>query len=475
MKTVSLALVLSVIFLFTFEFQTFNLSEANFHSVPLPEPAFTIKSDGSIEPSTAPIRRNGDIYSLTDNVTGYTIIIEQDNIILDGGGYTLRGTGYFRAEQYGLEHLNAGVYLANRRGVTVKNMKISGFNDGIFMLSFLDGVSSNNHFENNLITENYYGIYIEDSRLNMFRNNILRNNTRDLCIIDNVQANPKPSNLYVNDIDTSNTVDGKLIIYWVNKQGLTVPFDAGYVILVNCSNMIVQNLELSHNGQGIVLISTTDSRITKNHIANTDSGVYLYDSSNLVLARNNLDSNDIGIEVWHSSNNNVTSNSITRNEIGVNFVGSSQNSVVGNMIAENNGWGIQLTGSSGNNLICQNNFVENNNHGIQANINTDSNMPASNNWDNGAEGNYWSDYESGGQSAHVSTVGRTPYFIADGNKDNFPLPAPLEFSVLGSLPQEGEDSSEILSIFIVLAIVLIIAVVITTLVYSKKRSRKTRT
>jgi hypothetical protein len=54
-----------------------------------------IRADGSIDPSTAPIQRNGDTYTLTDNIFqsdiyATTIVIERDNIVFDGAGYTLR-------------------------------------------------------------------------------------------------------------------------------------------------------------------------------------------------------------------------------------------------------------------------------------------------------------------------------------------------------------------------------------------------
>ena len=77
------------------------------------------------------------------------------------------------------------------------------------------------------------------------------------------------------DVDSSNTVDGKPICYWVNRQNMEVPQDAGTVILVNCSNIIVQNLRLSNNGVGIQLISTRDSTLINNVITNNKYGIYL--------------------------------------------------------------------------------------------------------------------------------------------------------------------------------------------------------
>jgi hypothetical protein len=54
-----------------------------------------IRADGSIDPPQAPIQRNGDIYTLTSNITSGNdgIIIERNNMTLDGAGYTVQGIG----------------------------------------------------------------------------------------------------------------------------------------------------------------------------------------------------------------------------------------------------------------------------------------------------------------------------------------------------------------------------------------------
>src|SRR3990170_2617061 len=51
-----------------------------------------IRPDGSVDPSTAPIQRVGNTYTLTAN-TYDSIVVEKDNVVVDGAGYTLRGTG----------------------------------------------------------------------------------------------------------------------------------------------------------------------------------------------------------------------------------------------------------------------------------------------------------------------------------------------------------------------------------------------
>src|SRR3989337_4396072 len=50
-----------------------------------------IRSDGSIDPSTAPIQRVGDVYTLLDTFVG-NITVEKDNIVVDGASYAIEGT-----------------------------------------------------------------------------------------------------------------------------------------------------------------------------------------------------------------------------------------------------------------------------------------------------------------------------------------------------------------------------------------------
>jgi hypothetical protein len=50
-------------------------------------------------------------------------------------------------------------------------------------------------------------------------------------------------------------------------------------------------------------------------------------------------------------------------------------------------------------------------------------MGSVNSWDNGVEGNYWSDYH--GADANRDGIGDTPYLIDETNKDNYPLMAML--------------------------------------------------
>lgn len=343
-------------------------AEANFFPVPTPQPAFVIKSDGSVDPETAPIHRDGNVYTFTGDIFGYTVAVERDNIVLDGNGYALKGKSN-----------SAGLFLKNVNGVTVKNMEISGFQYGIWLFAedFMSMKSSSNSLLNNLVTDNLYGIYISSSTNNTLRNNHVRNNTYNFYIKGSEYLADAAEG-YLNDVDSSNTVDGKPIIYWVNERNKTVPSEAGYVVLVNCTDITVQKLNLSNNAQGIIIVNTANVQVNQNRIYNSKSAIYLLNSTRVIITGNTLENSTEGIKCHISSYNQITSNNITRNKTGITFTGISINNTIAvNIITANTIDGLNLWGSTNTtlfgNIIAYNNetgvnFFDSSSNHIIANI-----------------------------------------------------------------------------------------------------------
>lgn len=83
-------------------------------------PYITIKSDGSITPQTEFIKQEGNIYTLTSNLTQkYAIKIQCNNIIFDGAGHVVSGYSY----------PNKGLRVESVTNVTVKDIEVRGFLD----------------------------------------------------------------------------------------------------------------------------------------------------------------------------------------------------------------------------------------------------------------------------------------------------------------------------------------------------------
>jgi len=83
--------------------QLVNLVGANPFPAP-PTRSMQIKSDGTLEPSTVPIQQEGNVYTFMNDISNFTISVNLDNIVIDGGGFRLIGVGAY-----------VGINLASRR------------------------------------------------------------------------------------------------------------------------------------------------------------------------------------------------------------------------------------------------------------------------------------------------------------------------------------------------------------------------
>lgn len=298
-----------------------------------------IRPDGSIEPETAPIQRVGDIYTFTANIYE-TIIVQKSNIVIDGNGYTLKGRG---AGSYPYVY---GFYIHGVGSVVVRSTRVEAFTWGIYLSS-----SSNDMILNNNITDNNEGLNLVYSFNATLRNNHMSGGA-PFVVEGNVLSD------FIHDIDSSNTVNGKPIYYWVNQQDRIVPVDAGYVALVNSTNIKAQNLNLERvPWEGLLLAYTNNSLISGNNIRHTGNAIYSFVSSNNTISDNNIELWGMnGIYLLDSSNNMISGNNIAYSGVGIFLKSSSNNTISGNNIAFKNQFGI-LLGSSNNNTISDNNIM----------------------------------------------------------------------------------------------------------------------
>jgi parallel beta-helix repeat protein len=130
------------------------------------ESTIYIRADGSVE-GTDKIQRDGNVYAFTGDISidsgDCGIEVDRDNIVIDGAGFTLQGTAAY---------ISRGIDLSSRSNVTVKNMEIRNFMDGIYLVP-----SSNNTITGNYITANTdSGIWTAGVSNNITGNHIANNN-----------------------------------------------------------------------------------------------------------------------------------------------------------------------------------------------------------------------------------------------------------------------------------------------------------
>lgn len=226
------------------------------------------------------------------------------------------------------------------------------------------------------------GINIESDYNNISDNNIL-NNMIGIRLNYKAQKNTISYNDFINDglwvrnsyqnVVFSNTVNDKPLVYLENEADKVI-YDAGQIVLINCNNITVQNLELYNATIGIQLWETNYCIISNNTIyENYNSGILLYQSCSNIITGNSIYSNGegIGLNDW-CNRNSITNNIISLNrDDGISIYYSSANTISGNIIQENGhscyyweyGSGIALDHIADRNIIREN-IILNNLYGV---------------------------------------------------------------------------------------------------------------
>ncbi len=258
-----------------------------------------IRSDGSIEPPTAPIQQFGEVYRLSGNLYNSPMVLEKNNIVIDGKGYVLEGA-------------RSGIALnITCSNVTVRNVQIVNWEVGI---------------------------------LGAYNNNIIRN-----C---SLRGNEKAIAIYADNY----TVAG-------------------------------------------------------NNIANSTWGIRMKGNS-IRVTENQIRNNGVGI--WVTSYEGYSGNTITYNTLEVNDQVTIETDMGGGFEVHHNNF---IINSAPNHAIVSTGYpaVPGNDSGVV--------LPP---WDNGEEGNYWSNYAVRYPNATeigISGIADTPYVInvAPNLTDRYPL------------------------------------------------------
>ena len=216
--------------------------------------------------------------------------------------------------------------------------------------------------------------------------------------------------------------------------------------------MTVKNINIIEWDVGI-LGPYNDNTIMGNSITGCKYGINIISNYNTIID-NYLANNEKGIFIGRvSSFNFFSKNYVANNDIGLEIF--SYDSIGGNTISENNialnKLGIYVTWHRTGLMqyIFRNNFIENTQQ-----VSTSGSSPifgkrASSTWNNGSNGNYWSDYN--GLDFNSDGIGDSLYIISNFDTDPYPLMSPLKLEIIPEFP-----SWTILPLFLIVTLILTI-------------------
>jgi parallel beta-helix repeat protein len=251
-----------------------------------------LRANGAVEGTDKIATVDNVTYTFVGNIND-SIVIERSNIIVNGNGHTLQGSGSGNA-----------FYWHVINNVTVRSIDIRDFACGVYLAS-----ASLSTVSGNTITNSQIGV-----RLDGGANNTISENT------------------------ITNSQTGVSLRYGSNDQtffGNTITNSSNYAIYSDgCSTNTFSANTIRESGTGVSLeYGSSNNYLSENTITNSQTGVFLY---------------------YLSNNNTVSGNTITNSATCGVSLRSSNNVVSGNTIA-NSHFGVYL--DSGGNEIYHNNFI----------------------------------------------------------------------------------------------------------------------
>jgi parallel beta-helix repeat protein len=334
----------------------------------------------------------------TNSLIGCGILIEESK----NDYFIIRNCTVLNSSKGQNEDYNAGIKLKKTHNGTIYNNTCK---DDNYIGIYLYYTCSNNSIFNNILINNYHGIWlngvgenrvynntvinnehgigVSNSDSNNVTSNIIKNNHWGLSILGNnnnasrniltncgIIPNSNIQSALTNSIDTTNLVNGNPLYIYINKISLGFEnySDAGQVVLLNCSNSIVSNLNISKIGLseahssfvgygGIVVAKCKNVTVMNNNVSICcDQAIYIWDSDNISVSENIGSDNFRFIEIDNSNNSLIANNTALNCFWAICADDAYNNTFWNNSIIDSESYGM-LIDECVNNTFSNNSFI----------------------------------------------------------------------------------------------------------------------
>ncbi len=244
-----------------------------------------------------------------------------------------------RCPTCGQDENTYGVYLRDKKDMTIKNCNFINFRNGVNIYS-----SSNIKLTNNKFSSGYEGIYIKEGTKCALENNVLKN--MELTGIHLLNSNGNS----ISNNDLTSIIGNSVTAIFLEKSA---------------QNLIKNNNANDRKARGIFLKESNNNTISENFVNGCNVGIQIeYSSGNNISENKASNCQDSSVFLLHSSKNTISKNEANSNQkYGMQISQSNENLISNNEVKNNVlSYGLYLDYSSDNNI--SENLVTSNREGI---------------------------------------------------------------------------------------------------------------
>ena len=307
---------------------------------------------------------------------GYKILVKsgiyKENLSIKTKDIILQGQNTYNTILDGCNSGEDGI-LIDAENVTVQGFTITKFRAIGKLFWDQAGIKvykPNATIKNNRLVENRWGIeiYVLAYNSTIINNELIG----DGISLGNYFNHPYYPNLTLKDFlhtINGNTVNDLPLYYYIDRNDFTVPIDVGQLILVNCTNVTVENLYMTKNDFSMIFAYCNNCTIQNNNVSDTEGEILFYCCENNTIQNNTITNTFKAICLEFKSKNNIVRyNDCSKNVCGISvFLSANNNKVYENVANNNEQFGIEIISCHGgkqwNNTLSKNQ-VKNNYVGV---------------------------------------------------------------------------------------------------------------